>query len=267
MARRPPQPLSASAKYFPPRSAIALRSVLPDSPSPAGLYIVPVFAAVQSWAGADRRARVIAAVNVLNAACMVGGTLLVAVLQSMFSVSASMLFVLMGMRDACGRRRYRPHDAGERIQRFSLHRVSRLLSRRDRRRGESSQGRHKPDHRAQPRELSRRAVGALAARPRSGFRHRRRNCQTLVGAAVPGADPRHAARSDHADGDPHVDQCGARRRAADHLSGRAHHGHRQPDEGLRRRRSDRRQVERLRGAGAHRGAGDDAVQPPLAAVR
>ena len=35
-----------------------------------GLYIVPTFAAVQAWAGVDRRARVIAAVNVLNAAFM-----------------------------------------------------------------------------------------------------------------------------------------------------------------------------------------------------
>ena len=33
-----------------------------------GLFIVPTFAAVQAWAGADRRARVVAAVNVLNAA-------------------------------------------------------------------------------------------------------------------------------------------------------------------------------------------------------
>ena len=47
-----------------------------------GLYIVPTFAAVQAWAGADRRARVIAAVNVLNAAFMVGGTIVVAVLQA-----------------------------------------------------------------------------------------------------------------------------------------------------------------------------------------
>ena len=37
-----------------------------------GLFIVPVFAAVQAWAGADRRARVVAAVNVLNAAFMAG---------------------------------------------------------------------------------------------------------------------------------------------------------------------------------------------------
>ncbi|HXL47424.1 MAG TPA: MFS transporter, partial [Xanthobacteraceae bacterium] len=39
-----------------------------------GLFIVPTFAAVQAWAGADRRARVVAAVNVLNAAFMVGST-------------------------------------------------------------------------------------------------------------------------------------------------------------------------------------------------
>ena len=38
-----------------------------------GLFIVPVFAAVQAWAGADYRARTIAAVNVLNAAFMTGG--------------------------------------------------------------------------------------------------------------------------------------------------------------------------------------------------
>ncbi|HWP27853.1 MAG TPA: acyl-[ACP]--phospholipid O-acyltransferase [Xanthobacteraceae bacterium] len=61
-----------------------------------GLYIVPVFAAVQAWAGADRRARVIAAVNVLNAAFMVVGTLFVAFLQSL-GMSTSMLFVLLGL--------------------------------------------------------------------------------------------------------------------------------------------------------------------------
>jgi acyl-[acyl-carrier-protein]-phospholipid O-acyltransferase/long-chain-fatty-acid--[acyl-carrier-protein] ligase len=61
-----------------------------------GLYIVPVFAAVQSWAGADRRARVIAAVNVLNAAFMVGGTLVVAFLQSL-GMSTSTLFILLGL--------------------------------------------------------------------------------------------------------------------------------------------------------------------------
>ncbi len=38
-----------------------------------GLFIVPTFAAVQAWAAPERRARVIAAVNVLNAGFMVGG--------------------------------------------------------------------------------------------------------------------------------------------------------------------------------------------------
>ena len=43
-----------------------------------GLLIVPAFAAVQAWAGADRRARVVAAVNVLNALFMTVATVFVA---------------------------------------------------------------------------------------------------------------------------------------------------------------------------------------------
>ena len=43
-----------------------------------GLFIVPVFAAVQAWAGVDRRARVVAGVNVLNAAAMALSTLVIA---------------------------------------------------------------------------------------------------------------------------------------------------------------------------------------------
>jgi acyl-[acyl-carrier-protein]-phospholipid O-acyltransferase/long-chain-fatty-acid--[acyl-carrier-protein] ligase len=47
-----------------------------------GLSIVPSFAAVQAWAGADRRARVVAAVNVLNALFMTAAGLGVAALQA-----------------------------------------------------------------------------------------------------------------------------------------------------------------------------------------
>jgi acyl-[acyl-carrier-protein]-phospholipid O-acyltransferase / long-chain-fatty-acid--[acyl-carrier-protein] ligase len=46
-----------------------------------GLFIVPTFSAVQAWAGADRRARVVAAVNVLNAAFMVVSGIAVALIQ------------------------------------------------------------------------------------------------------------------------------------------------------------------------------------------
>ena len=61
-----------------------------------GLYIVPVFAAVQAWAGADHRARTIAAVNVLNAAFMTGATIIVAILQH-FGVTLPMLFLALGI--------------------------------------------------------------------------------------------------------------------------------------------------------------------------
>ncbi len=47
-----------------------------------GLFIVPSFAAVQSWAPVDKRARVIAAVNVLNAAYMTVAGAIVAGLQA-----------------------------------------------------------------------------------------------------------------------------------------------------------------------------------------
>jgi acyl-[acyl-carrier-protein]-phospholipid O-acyltransferase / long-chain-fatty-acid--[acyl-carrier-protein] ligase len=60
-----------------------------------GLFIVPTFAAVQAWAGADRRARVVAAVNVLNAALMAGSTVVVALLQTA-GMTTSQLFLLLG---------------------------------------------------------------------------------------------------------------------------------------------------------------------------
>ena len=61
-----------------------------------GLYIVPVFAAVQAWAGADHRARTIAAVNVLNAAFMTGATVIVAILQHL-GITLPMLFLALGI--------------------------------------------------------------------------------------------------------------------------------------------------------------------------
>jgi acyl-[acyl-carrier-protein]-phospholipid O-acyltransferase/long-chain-fatty-acid--[acyl-carrier-protein] ligase len=61
-----------------------------------GLFIVPVFTAIQVWAGDDRRARAVAAVNVLNAAFMVAGALLLALLQK-FGLGTPALFVLIGV--------------------------------------------------------------------------------------------------------------------------------------------------------------------------
>ncbi len=60
-----------------------------------GLFIVPAFAAVQAWAGADRRARVIAAVNVFNALFMTAGALGIALLQK-GGMTTPQLMLLVG---------------------------------------------------------------------------------------------------------------------------------------------------------------------------
>ncbi|TCR69663.1 acyl-[ACP]--phospholipid O-acyltransferase [Bosea sp. BK604] len=61
-----------------------------------GIFIVPSFAATQVWAPAEKRARIIAAVNVLSAAFMVAGAVVVALLQAA-GLSLSQLFLLIGV--------------------------------------------------------------------------------------------------------------------------------------------------------------------------
>ncbi|MBU1211915.1 MAG: acyl-[ACP]--phospholipid O-acyltransferase [Alphaproteobacteria bacterium] len=61
-----------------------------------GLFIVPAFASIQSWAKPDHRARVIAAVNILHAAFMSGSTLVVAALQNA-GVGIPVLFAALGV--------------------------------------------------------------------------------------------------------------------------------------------------------------------------
>ena len=60
-----------------------------------GIFIVPSFAATQVWAPAEKRSRIIAAVNVLSAAFMVAGAVVVALLQAA-GLSLSQLFLLIG---------------------------------------------------------------------------------------------------------------------------------------------------------------------------
>ena len=76
-----PTPLSPGALIGSGQGAALLVSLCGLAIS-GGLFVVPSFAAVQAWAPVDRRARVIAAVNVLNAAYMVGAGGVVAVLQA-----------------------------------------------------------------------------------------------------------------------------------------------------------------------------------------
>lgn len=63
-----------------------------------GLFSVPVFSAVQSWAAPDRRARVVAGVGVLNALFMVIGASVTAALQAPWiAVPNPILLVVLGV--------------------------------------------------------------------------------------------------------------------------------------------------------------------------
>jgi acyl-[acyl-carrier-protein]-phospholipid O-acyltransferase/long-chain-fatty-acid--[acyl-carrier-protein] ligase len=77
-------------------NGLALNVALCGLAVAAGLYIVPAFAAVQAWSPPAARARVIAAVNVMNAAYMVAGGAVVAVLQA-FGVGVAPLFAALGI--------------------------------------------------------------------------------------------------------------------------------------------------------------------------
>ena len=64
-----------------------------------GLFVVPVFSAVQSWAGEDRRARVIAGVNIVTSLFMVAGSVATALLQ-VAGLGEPALLALLGVLNA-----------------------------------------------------------------------------------------------------------------------------------------------------------------------
>jgi acyl-[acyl-carrier-protein]-phospholipid O-acyltransferase / long-chain-fatty-acid--[acyl-carrier-protein] ligase len=90
----PASPLTIGA-FFASRYSIHIALDLAGLAIAGGLFIVPVFTAVQVWAGPDRRARVVAAVNVFNAAFMVVGALALALLQKL-GLGTPLLFALLG---------------------------------------------------------------------------------------------------------------------------------------------------------------------------
>ena len=83
------------AGYFASPHSVHIAVDLAGLAIAGGLFIVPTFTAVQAWAGVDHRARVVAAVNVLNAAFMVVGAIILAVLQKL-SLGTPLLFALIG---------------------------------------------------------------------------------------------------------------------------------------------------------------------------
>jgi acyl-[acyl-carrier-protein]-phospholipid O-acyltransferase/long-chain-fatty-acid--[acyl-carrier-protein] ligase len=77
-------------------NGLALNAALCGLAIAGGLFIVPAFAAVQLWSPPAARARVIAAVNVMNAAYMVAGGAVIAALQA-FGVGVAPLFAALGV--------------------------------------------------------------------------------------------------------------------------------------------------------------------------
>ena len=77
-------------------SGVRLFADLTALAAAGGLFIVPAFAAVQSWAPKARRARVIASVNILNAALMTIATLGTTALQ-LVGISIPTLFIGLGI--------------------------------------------------------------------------------------------------------------------------------------------------------------------------
>ena len=136
-----------------------------------GLFIVPTFSAVQAWAGADRRARVIAAVNVMNAAFMTGGALVIALLQTL-GLDVATLFLIVGvacLAVAIAIWRTMPTSAF----RDFLSIIFRAFYRLEVQGSENfAEGRAERHRRAEPRELPRRGAGAFAAAAGPGLRHR-----------------------------------------------------------------------------------------------
>jgi acyl-[acyl-carrier-protein]-phospholipid O-acyltransferase/long-chain-fatty-acid--[acyl-carrier-protein] ligase len=63
-----------------------------------GLFVVPLFTAIQADAAPDRRARIVGGVNILNAAFIVFGVLATALLQSKtVGVSEPVLLAALGV--------------------------------------------------------------------------------------------------------------------------------------------------------------------------
>jgi acyl-[acyl-carrier-protein]-phospholipid O-acyltransferase/long-chain-fatty-acid--[acyl-carrier-protein] ligase len=95
-ALAPPSVPVDLAHYFSSPHSLHIAIDLAGLAIAGGLFIVPTFAAVQAWAGPDHRARVVAAVNVLNAAFMVVGAVFFGLLQKL-GLSIPLLFGLIGV--------------------------------------------------------------------------------------------------------------------------------------------------------------------------
>ncbi|MCP8937537.1 acyl-[ACP]--phospholipid O-acyltransferase [Alsobacter sp. SYSU M60028] len=93
-AARPGPELVGAFAFFATGNGVRIGIDVAGLALAGGLFVVPTFAAVQSWAGEDHRARVIAAGNVIQALLMTCGALAVAALQSAGATEAHIILGL-----------------------------------------------------------------------------------------------------------------------------------------------------------------------------
>src|SRR5271166_3799820 len=194
----------------------------------AGLFAVPIFAAIQAWAGEDRRARVVGAVNALTYIMMVAGTLATMALLQIARLAEPMALVVLGVANILAALLlFRRLPAN--FLAFSAHALARHVPpRSEGRRTPAAAGRAR-HYRGQSRFASRRADSVLADAGAAPVRDRPRNRSALVVAETRGLktgrpdEPADRARADPGD---------ARRPRARHLSGRKGRAHPAPHESL-----------------------------------
>ena len=198
----------------------------------AGLFVVPIFAAVQAWAGEDRRARVVGAVNALNYIFMVGGSIVTMILLQVAGLSEPTTLIVLGFANVLAAI-YFFRRLPANVLAFVLRVLWRILFRLEVKGRENLPpagvaGRH----RRRPRLFPRRADPVFADGRAAALRHRSRLPEPLVDEGLPKVRRGASARSGPADRAEGAGRGGARRPAPGDLRPGAHRRQRRPDEGL-----------------------------------
>ena len=163
------------------RSACAIALEIFLYSAAAGLFVVPIFAAVQAWAGEDRRARVVGAVNALNYIVMVGGSLATMILLQVVGLTEPMALVVLGVANIARRASLLPPPAGELPRLLPARALARPVPARGRGARKPAAAGRARHHRRQSRLLPRRADPALAHGRAAALRDRPRHRRALVG--------------------------------------------------------------------------------------
>ena len=129
----PPGRETSLAAFFTSVAGLRIAADVAGVAAAGGFYVVTLFAAVQAEAPPERRARIIAAINILNSIFMVGGTLATALLQSgLIGLSESQLLIGLGLANlgaaAYVQRQIMPHSQVAAAGSSCLRRPNRFIS-------------------------------------------------------------------------------------------------------------------------------------------